>query len=323
MLFNIKNIHVELSSKCVLKCPRCPRTELDLDNLNLEISLDRFKSMFPPTSLKLIETLIFCGDIGDPIYATEFLDIVRYIKHNSDTCLRIVTNGSYKKEPWWAELGTLLTKADRVTFSVDGWDNESNNRYRANSDFDSIVNGIKTLRTHSDCVIVWSMIYFSFNQSQVDRVSTLAQGLGCDVFKTVKSSKFDGKYLVNYSIDPLKPGDQLIARGLVYENHYEFFGDRTNLEAFEHRSTDQHPWAKCLNHLKEVFVNVQGQVYPCPWFGEQYIKNSFLSTHQERLSLRDKSIEEVLDDRSVWQPLVSSFDSEVLPICQIKCKHAQ
>ena len=93
-MFNYKTVHVELSSKCVLKCPRCPRTELQLDRLTQEITLGEFKSGFPVDVLSKIEHFIFCGDIGDPIYATEFLEIIEYIKQNSSVRVRIVTNGS-------------------------------------------------------------------------------------------------------------------------------------------------------------------------------------------------------------------------------------
>ena len=96
-MFNISDIHIEISSKCTLKCPRCPRTELNPANINQEFSLEEFKTAFPIEVLQKISRIVFCGDIGDPIYATEFVDIIRYIKTNSEIRLEIVTNGSYKK----------------------------------------------------------------------------------------------------------------------------------------------------------------------------------------------------------------------------------
>jgi MoaA/NifB/PqqE/SkfB family radical SAM enzyme len=99
--FNLNIVQVEVTSKCVLKCPRCPRTENDLTYLNQEISLTQFKHIFTQDVLSNIEYLLFCGHTGDALYATEFLDIVEYIKQVSHTKIQLVTNGSYKKEDWW------------------------------------------------------------------------------------------------------------------------------------------------------------------------------------------------------------------------------
>jgi len=70
--FNLDIVQVEITSKCTLKCPRCPRTELTLDYINQEISLGSFKEIFTPLVLSQIKFLLFCGHTGDPIYATEF-----------------------------------------------------------------------------------------------------------------------------------------------------------------------------------------------------------------------------------------------------------
>jgi MoaA/NifB/PqqE/SkfB family radical SAM enzyme len=56
-LLSHKRIHIELSSKCTLKCPRCPRTELNPDNLNREISLLEFQRAFSPDLLKEIQEI--------------------------------------------------------------------------------------------------------------------------------------------------------------------------------------------------------------------------------------------------------------------------
>ena len=66
----------------------------------------------------------------------------------------IVTNGSHKKLSWWIELGKILDQHDSVHFSIDGYDNVSNNQYRVNSDYNSIIAGLQTLRTISHCQIV-------------------------------------------------------------------------------------------------------------------------------------------------------------------------
>ena len=310
-MFNHRTVHLEISSKCTLKCPRCPRTELHPDTVNQEISLAEFQSGFPPDVISKIESFILCGDIGDAIYATEFLEIIKYIKQTSAGRIRIVTNGSYKKVNWWQELGSMLTDTDQVTFSVDGWDNESNNQYRVNSDFDSIVLGIKTLRASSKCLIQWSTIYFAFNQDRINDIRELATSLGCDRFQTVKSSKFDGRYVTN-TVDLLKPADELVANTLVYEPTVEPLSPSKYVPISPAWSPHPHAWAKCLNYKKDLFVGVDGLVSPCPWFNSGYQDNWFIKQNRSRLSIKNRSFFEILNDVELWDQLTQSFDNDPL-----------
>jgi MoaA/NifB/PqqE/SkfB family radical SAM enzyme len=306
----------------MLKCPRCPRTELNIDHVNQEITLDDFKSGFPPDVLSQIELFIFCGSIGDPIYSTEFLEIVEYIKQNSRVRVRIVTNGSYKKPEWWQRLGSILDHYDMITFSVDGWDNDSNNQYRVNSNFDSILVGLRTLRQISNCHIRWSTIYFSFNQQHIDDIRQVAKVNGCDSFQTVKSSKFDGRYLTG-QVDIMKPADELVASTLIYEPEIEFLQVSKYVPLLPAKPTTPHAWAKCLNHKKDMFVGIDGLVVPCPWFDNTYQQNSFIQEHQDRLSIRRRSFFEIINDTDLWNKLIDSFDNDPLPICKLKCKNDQ
>lgn len=319
-LFNLQDIHIEISSKCTLKCPRCPRTELKPEELNREISLVEFQHSFTPNFLKLrVNKLIFCGDIGDPIYATEFLDIIKYIKSVSTVSVLIITNGSYRKPEWWQELGSVLTHRDQVTFSVDGWDQETNEQYRVNSNFDSIVAGARALRDSSQVIMGWSFIYFRFN-NKPEKIIELATDLGFDHVDFVKSSKFDGRYLVN-GIDELKPADaNNIAKTAQYEKTRSVLKCLSELN-FSWRKNN-HPWARCLNHEKELFISVDGLVFPCPWFNSGYQENDFVKKYRNRLSIKTRTLEEILADEC-WQEFLTRLEVMPLDICNIKCRQCQ
>lgn len=315
-LFNIQELHIEVSSKCTLKCPRCPRTELGPDAVNSEFSLEEFELAFPPDLLKSVNRILFCGDMGDPIYATEFIDIVRYIKtHNMFLHLDIVTNGSYKKSHWWEELGRSLSKLDTVTFSVDGWDNDSNNLYRVNSDFDSIINGIKTLRTSSDCRIKWSTIYFNFNEHRIDDIKNLAKDLGCDEWQSVVSTKFNGRYAVD-GVDPLIPADPELSSTGVYRTHPLVFNRPKPIHI--KYQVNAHRWARCLNWQKELFINVEGLLFPCPWFNSGYQENDFVQKYRDRLNVKTQGLEQVLND-PMWEEFITRLEVMPLEVCRIKC----
>jgi MoaA/NifB/PqqE/SkfB family radical SAM enzyme len=304
----------------MLKCPRCPRTEFKLDDLNHEVTLNDFQTGFPIDILNQLEYFVFCGSIGDPIYAKDFIEIVEYIKTQSSARVTIVTNGSYKKSDWWRRLGLVLTSDDQVVFSVDGWDNESNNQYRVNSDFDSIIEGIRTLRATSECCIQWSTIYFAFNQDRIKEIKQLATSLGCDRFKAVKSTKFDGRYLVN-GLDQLKPRAEFVANSLIYE--LEFDTLRPNKYTLPEITVPEqrHSWAKCINFEKEVFIGIDGLVLPCPWFNDGYRDNKFIDRNKDKMSIKNRSFLDILNDLELWSELVDSFDNDPLSICKIKCKN--
>lgn len=316
-LFNTEELHIEVSSKCTLKCPRCPRTELGPDAVNSEFSLAEFELAFPPELLTDVKRILFCGDMGDPIYATEFIDIVKYIKTtNAFLQLDIVTNGSYKKSDWWNELGGALTNRDTVTFSVDGWDHDSNNLYRVNSNFDSIIIGIKTLRSSSDCRIKWSTIYFNFNEHRIDDIKNLAKDLGCDEWQSVVSTKFNGRYAVN-GVDPLIPSDPALSSDTGVYQTYPMVLNRPKLIKIKNQ-VNAHRWAKCLNWQKELFINVEGLLFPCPWFNSGYQENDFVQKYRDRLNVKTRGLDQVLND-PMWQEFITRLEVMPLEVCRIKC----
>jgi hypothetical protein len=318
-LLSHKRIHIELSSKCTLKCPRCPRTELNPDNLNREISLLEFQRAFSPELLKEIQEITFCGDIGDPIYARDFLPIIEYIKRaRFNVSLVIVTNGSYKPEAWWQELGMYLRTNDKITFSVDGWDQASNEQYRVNSDFNSIVAGARALRRVTKAQMNWSAIYFKFNEDKMPWMQDLARDLGFDTFEAVLSTKFDNQYTIN-GVDPLKPVGGYVAIG-KYQVLQEKLNSRIPVVFYNKR--DRHEWARCANWDIPMFINVDGYVFPCPWFNSGYLENDFFEKHRERLNIKSRTLTEILDD-PLWAEMYTRFEIAPLDICKLKCKNAE
>jgi MoaA/NifB/PqqE/SkfB family radical SAM enzyme len=150
----------------------------------------------------------------------------------------------------------------------------------------------------------------------------MAKFLGCNQFETVKSSKFGGSYLSG-DVDLLKPANQLVASTLVYEPRVEILNSSKYMPIVPATPVNPHPWAKCLNYKKDLFIGIDGLVAPCPWFNNGYQDNSFVAEHHNQLSIRKRSFFEILGDTELWNQLIKSFDTAPLEICQIKCKNAQ
>ena len=222
--------HIEPSSKCSLKCPRCPRQEHpDISWMQKEISLQEFKRVFPHNILEYTQRFTMCGDVGDPIYAKDYVAIKDYIKsYNPKIQIFTITNGSYKTAKWWKDFAAVSNKHDSINFSVDGYDQESNDLYRVNNHWDSIMTGMKICADESEIFVNWATIIFKFNEEKLDHIKQLAQKQGCDQLQLTYSTKFGSKYGDAYGgeSDPLEPSDKFISKTHRYERHIKNLSGR-------------------------------------------------------------------------------------------------
>lgn len=264
-----------------------------------------------------------CGDVGDPIYCKHYVDIVSYIKDiNPDIHVFTITNGSHKKPDWWANLASVLNHRDTVNFSVDGYDAISNNQYRINSDFDSIVNGIKSIRSvNRDVFLNWATIVFSFNQDHLDRIKSIATKLNMDGLQITKSTKFGSKYGDAYggNNDPLEPREGFISSSHRYERelinlsgrsqNYQDYLDINRKNYFEVKKnySDQPIVPLCEIGNRGVYVNAEGVMFPCSWTSFPYHilshankviqwQDSFFAKYRDRMNLNNRSLQEIIRD---------------------------
>lgn len=317
--------HIEVSSKCTLKCPRCARQEVPNTLINTELDLEFFKRNFTKDFvISNVEKITFCGDDGDPIYAHDLIPIIQYLKEIKPIEIVIITNGSYKKESWWIELGQTLSRNDSVHFSIDGYDNNSNNIYRINSDYDSIINGIKSLRSASQCKIVWAAIAFKFNEDQLEYMQSFAKSLGVDVFQLTKSTKFGSVYPSYGTADPLQPSVKFISSSHRFEREVVALTERgewqdvsiTNLMLYNQNKNKKDIIPLCFIGNKGLYIDAQGRLFPCCWVANRYNHNSSWQELSKNFNLHEKTIQQVLSD-SFWSDEFLTFKWQE---CQTKCK---
>lgn len=319
------HFHIEISSKCTLRCPRCARQEVPNSLVNTELDLEFFKRNFTAEFVKAnVEKITFCGDDGDPIYAHDLIPVVQYLKDIKPIEIVVITNGSHKKLSWWRELGRLLDHNDSVHFSVDGYDNASNNLYRVNSDWDSIVAGIQTLRATSRCKIIWAAIAFKFNEHKLDSMQQFAQQLGVDRFQLTKSTKFGSVYPSYGTDDPLQPSVQFVSNSHRFERHTVALTDAgarqiiplTNQQLFNQTKSRNGVTPLCEIGNKGLYIDARGRLFPCCWVANRYNHNSDWQQIAETFDLNTKTLTDVVSD-PFWNTEFQSFKWQE---CQTKCK---
>jgi MoaA/NifB/PqqE/SkfB family radical SAM enzyme len=319
------HFHIEISSKCTLRCSRCARQEVPNSLVNTELDLEFFKRNFTPEFvLANVEKITFCGDDGDPIYAHDLIPVIEYIKSIRPVEIVIVTNGSHKKVQWWTQLGKLLDSNDSVHFSIDGYDNASNNVYRVNSDYDSIIAGVETLRATSGCKIIWAAIAFKFNEEHLITMKEFAQTLGVDRFQLTKSTKFGSVY-PSYGVDdPLQPSVKYISSTHRFEREVTALSpagepelpSTTNIKLFNQIKSSNGVTPLCKIGNKGLYIDARGRLFPCCWVANRYNHNSDWQQLANNFDLHKKTLTTVLAD-TFWSTEFQKFKWQE---CQTKCK---
>lgn len=321
--------HIEPSSICGLRCPRCPRAEVPESLLNHQLDLDFFKAQIGESTVAQMRKITFCGNDGDPIYCRDLVDICAWIKSvNPSLHLVIVTNGSRRSPRWWQALGRILDFRDQIHWSLDGWDQDSNSQYRINSDWPSIQAGIQAFaKQNSDTYRVWAAIAFRFNQHHLIHMQDQARSLGMDLFQITKSTKFGSHYPEAYGIDdPLCPDrSDLVSSSHRFERVLVDLSNRARpgellKEIFFSRARELIHHDRyagiCLIGNKGVFLNSQGQLYPCCWTANRYDHNRhWQQLAQQRFNLHKRTFSDIMHD-NFWAEDLLRFDSHE---CRTKC----
>jgi len=318
------HFHIEISSKCTLRCPRCARQEVPDSLVNTELDLKFFKRNFTPEFvLDNVEKITFCGDDGDPIYAHDLVPVIQYIKSIKPVEIVIVTNGSHKKLEWWQELGSVLTEQDTVHFSIDGYDNASNNLYRVNSDFDSIIAGIQALKQSSSCRLVWAAIAFKFNELYIDSMENLARQLGMDAFQLTLSTKFGKLYPAYGTDDPLQPTEQYISGSHRFERRVTILSSRglnsqantKNIQLYNSVTEVNGVRPLCEIGNKGLYIDSRGRLFPCCWVANRYSHNSEWKDIATKFDLNCRTLADAVTD-DFWETKFKTFSWQE---CQTKC----
>ena len=293
----VQGIHLEPTNICTLKCPGCSRTRF----------IDQWPAHWKNHSIDTTVLLRFldielsgirvelCGNYGDPIYHPDLAGLIRGLKDRG-AVISIVTNGSHRKQNWWQELVQELTTDDCVTFSIDGIP-ENFAQYRINGDWPTIEHAIKVC-VDAPCDTVWSLIPFSYNQSNIEQARQLSQDLGIDRFQINRSARFDEQTM------HFKPSDELV--GIEWHS--------------------QQNWKKTITANKIVpecdngqthFISADGHYMPCCYLGDHrfYYKNEF-GKNRKQYQIKDTTLSEILN-RSQMSGFYDSLADQ--PACQYNC----
>lgn len=185
-----EKVHFELTRRCLLECPKCPRTDLKGNMQITDLPVDIVKSVIQTGKYK---KALLSGNLGDPLYHPQLIDIIKFFNEQRVFFI-MATNGSGKKLDWWKNFYNSYTDG-KIVFGVDGL-KDTAHLYRKNINFDDSMSAMK-LGAQMGKQIVWQFIPFSFNEHQVEAAQALADTHGI-TFKLRLSDRWN-------DADPLRP----------------------------------------------------------------------------------------------------------------------
>jgi MoaA/NifB/PqqE/SkfB family radical SAM enzyme len=260
---------MELTDKCQAACPMCARNHNGYGARpflsNTEISIDDFKSWFPVEFLQTLEVFYSSGNYGDPAFATDCLEIYKYVREsNPNIYTSIHTNGSLRKPEWWAELAKYTTD---IIFAVDGFKGK-HELYRRNTDFDHVIENIKAVIQAGGNVKVDSLV-FAHNEDDVKELEKFLLDIGVSSVQFKHTNRF-------YSVVdfPVYDKNNKFIYNLSPSKNTRVTGALEKLldsDVRAHLLSGAVVSPKCIDN-KEIFVDCRGNLFPCSYLGSDYVE---------------------------------------------------
>ena len=310
---DIKEIHLEVTSKCQARCPMCPRRIsggvlnpfITLD----EITLEQFQLWFPVDFVKQLQRLFMCGNLGDPIIAEDTLDIFKYLRFNNPTInLSMHTNGSARNISWWKSLAEINVD---VTFGIDGL-SDTHSLYRISTDWNKIIENAKAFITAGGKA-EWHMLAFKHNEHQIEQCRELSNQIGFEHFTVKHTSRF-------------KNNKWAVLDELGNPTHYlEPTSKSQTMIPLVQESLTSTPCISCkAQKQSQIYISANGNVSPCCWLDIEWVLPSQESRidYMERIgtfpNLHSSTLTEIFNS-TIFNDIEKSWKNKPLQECSKQC----
>ena len=311
---NIREIHLEVTSKCQARCPMCPR-RINGGPLNPfitldEITLEQFKQWFPIDFIQQLDRLFMCGNLGDPIIAEDTLEILEYLRlSNPNIRLSMHTNGGARNKRWWHDLAYLNVN---VTFGIDGLA-DTHHLYRVSTNWHKIIENAKSFIDNGGNA-EWAMLVFKHNEHQIEECRAIATEMKFNNFTVKHTSRFkndkwavlDDKGKPTHYLEPTSKSKNMIP--LVQQAQQEVL-----------------PTIVCKAKTQsQLYIGANGIVSPCCWLDFDWIlpsqesKIDYMEQIGQFPNLHKQSLLEIFEE-DYFTKIENTWTDKPLQECSKQC----
>lgn len=345
----LRNIHIELTTKCNARCGNCPRNFFGSKKhswiKDTEYTISEFKKYFSHEVLSQVKFILLCGSYGDPAACSDLEEIIEYLM-SYDLEVQINSNMSLRSKESWKRIGKSLNEKSQIVLSIDGLE-DTNHLYRRGTRWNKIEENVQALRG-TKANVVWECLLFSHNIAQKEEINRKAKewGIPTVLFKNPMGFKVDDngvRYMPLLDSSGrveslLYPHDQDVSR--VYDLKLKL-----NINIIEHIQSDEyspkeyrvkessHEHSIECRSLKEneVYIDGNKNVYPCCFFGsydnpeqfDQQLLDYLYSIDRSKISLKNSTLKDILNNQTYSQVEKSwscqNYSDGKLKICERYC----
>jgi len=346
---------IEISTHCNAKCMQCSRTNIEGLGLHPQaprpshMSLENFKKFFTPADLRHLYNIHFSGTYGDPLMNPEIYEIIKYCCENMVDgwgTVSIATNGSIRDEDFWWELGILCGKKLKVTFDIDGINQEMHEKYRRGTNLNKILRNMETLSLTKARIKTFTVL-FKHNEDYIEEIKKICKDHGATEHEIIQSTRFFYGPVLNFINEK---GEEETLEQAGSNSHQDFVDfNRTTIRRLrDHRTLksysnlvknfDNPPEISCaFFNSKSLHITVEGIVKPCCYWkaipmeysasnmqatgGANNVYKQFIGDIS-KYSLHNFSLSEILNSKLYNNDILESFtDPDKLPrICLFQCR---
>ena len=264
-LDQIRQVHVELTTRCNARCPMCMRNYRGMDYNSgypdVELSLTDFRHIVSPI-IKQLTLVNFNGNLGDFSSARDALEIVEYLV-SYNIPVEINTNGSLRSLDWWRRLART---GATVGFALDGLA-DTHSLYRQDTDWNKVIANAQAFISAGGQA-VWRFVPFDHNRHQEEKCRRLAQSMGFVKFENIYDGRDSGLVFT-------RSGEYSHQIGTDSSGHIPHIKDllQSHVTWFNPRTVQSHKDVpdlklRCQHTLKqEIYIAADGSVYPCCYLG--------------------------------------------------------
>lgn len=312
---DIKQVHLELSSKCNARCPQCPRNfrgyPYNDGYPENNLTLEQVQDIFYPGFVQQLTCILINGNYGDMVMNPDTLDIIRYFRqHNSKIRIVIATNGSARDSMFWQQLAELKCE---IEFALDGLE-DTHSMYRQNTNWRTVIRNAETFISAGGYAI-WKFIKFKHNQHQQSQCESMSKQLGFAEFKVLDAGRDQGPVYDRQGWHVYNMGDWT-----AYNEDDDCIAHDTVFHAIQRRKdvvmlledVAQHETLRAsiscqAKNSNEIFITATGEVYPCCWLGMYPQTTTGFGTDQEVMNKQlqplihnNNALEHELEECIAW-----------------------